>query len=330
MELFVVTIGTLAPRKQVNMEYFNNFLESSTIHGLYYISTTKRFVRLFWILTVVTGFSVSCFLIHQSFESWADSPVKTTIETLPTSQIKFPNITVCPPKNTYTTLNYDLLLYENRTLNSDTRKELKRYVVELLLDSLYYKLMDDMSLLNDENRYYNWYNGFSRINVPFYRDNYKDNFLVNREDVHATSGSVNTRYFGDKFDIDKMEQHVYHAVKVHSSEGSNPNVTLHLVIENEPIEDLNDGYDSLELSINYRQTRVMKRKFYQKFSPPGWVRQVILIRKVADSEKRKLKLKQMPGFNLTWYHTSTSNHEMQSQAYYLDMAVENLLFVRNK
>ena len=95
------------------MEEVTTFLESSTIHGLTYISTTRKYVRLFWLLVVVTGFSGAGYLIRESFVSWSESPIKTTIETLPISDIMFPKVTVCPPKNTFTDLNYDLMMTEN-------------------------------------------------------------------------------------------------------------------------------------------------------------------------------------------------------------------------
>ena len=121
------------------MERFTNFLETSTIHGLAYIATAKKYVRLFWIVVVIAGFTGAGVIIYQSFESWADSPVKTTIETLPITDITFPKVTVCPPKNTYTDLNYDLRMTENMTLDDDTRQELTNYAVELLYDHLYDK-----------------------------------------------------------------------------------------------------------------------------------------------------------------------------------------------
>ena len=69
------------------MEYVTSFLESSTIHGLSYIATDRKYVRLFWTLVVMVGFTGAGILIYQSFQSWADSPVKTTIETLPITEI---------------------------------------------------------------------------------------------------------------------------------------------------------------------------------------------------------------------------------------------------
>ena len=98
------------------MDHLKSFFESSTIHGLANIAQGKRFVRLFWIAVVISGFTGAGFLIHQSFQSWIESPVKTTVEAHPITNIKFPKVTVCPPKNTYTDLNYDLLMAENMTL----------------------------------------------------------------------------------------------------------------------------------------------------------------------------------------------------------------------
>ena len=81
------------------MEGLKTFLESSTIHGLTYISTTQKYARLFWIFAVAIGFSGAVILIKESFQSWTESPIKTTVETLPISILKLPKVTVCPPKN---------------------------------------------------------------------------------------------------------------------------------------------------------------------------------------------------------------------------------------
>ena len=39
------------------MDTFKEFLESSTIHGLVYISTSRRLLKLFWLCVVITGFT---------------------------------------------------------------------------------------------------------------------------------------------------------------------------------------------------------------------------------------------------------------------------------
>ena len=76
------------------MEGVNTFLESSTIHGLTYISTTRKYVRLFWSLVVLMGFLGASLLIKESFDSWSEIPVMTNIETVPITDIEFPKVTV--------------------------------------------------------------------------------------------------------------------------------------------------------------------------------------------------------------------------------------------
>ena len=92
------------------MEEVRTFFESSTIHGLVYISQTKRSVKIFWILVVIAGFVGAGVLIFQSFDSWAESPEKTIIRTEPIQEVRFPKVIVCPHKNTFTNLNYDLMM----------------------------------------------------------------------------------------------------------------------------------------------------------------------------------------------------------------------------
>ena len=113
-------------------------------------------------------------MIYQSFDNWADSPVKTTIETQPITEITFPKVIVCPPKNTFTDLNYDLMMTENMTLNNDTRNELASYALKLIYDHdpLYVGTMTNLSKFEDNDRYYNWYHGYTEIRLPDYEPSY--------------------------------------------------------------------------------------------------------------------------------------------------------------
>ena len=101
------------------MDGFKVFLETTSIHGLGYISTTRKWSRLFWILVVIAGFTGAVILIYESFHSWTKNPVITTIETLPIADLTLPRITVCPPKNTFTDLNYDLYMTEKKNFSKE-------------------------------------------------------------------------------------------------------------------------------------------------------------------------------------------------------------------
>ena len=136
------------------MENIKYFLENSSLHGVAFISTTRNYVRIFWILIVLAGFIGAGVLIHTSFDNWTESPVKTTIETLPIEKITFPKVTVCPPENTYTDLNYDLMMAKNMVLDNETRYELLSLAIELLQNYSHDEIMGNLSMIEDNDRYH--------------------------------------------------------------------------------------------------------------------------------------------------------------------------------
>ena len=140
-------------------ESIKEVLESSSIHGLVYWSTTKRLTKLFWILVVITGFSGAGFLILKSFQSWQEGPIITTIETLPISNVKFPNIIVCPPKDTYTNLNYDLQQAQNKTIDfeKDSDKLWNEFIKHFHKVDFQNNLNTYRKGFKEKNQYKNWY-----------------------------------------------------------------------------------------------------------------------------------------------------------------------------
>ena len=64
--------------------------------------------KFFWVLVVIGGFIGAGYLINRSYHNWNESPISTTVETLPISKIMLPNVTVCPPRYSFLTLNHDI------------------------------------------------------------------------------------------------------------------------------------------------------------------------------------------------------------------------------
>ena len=82
------------------MEILREFLESSTIHGISYISTAQTGLgKAFWSLVVIISFLGAIYLIHDSYSDWQESPIATTISTHPIAELDFPTVTVCPPRH---------------------------------------------------------------------------------------------------------------------------------------------------------------------------------------------------------------------------------------
>ena len=303
------------------MEEINHFLESSTIHGLVYIATTKRFVKFLWILIVIAGFTGAGVLIYQSFEAWKESPVKTTIETLPITKLKLPKVIVCPPKDTFTDLNYDILMAENVTLDQKTRDELTDLALQLLWDQLHEETMTNLDQIEDKNRYHNWYKGITEIKLPTYDSANGLTYIVN---THDTSGNISTKYFGNKFTAQNVERKANFTVNIHLPKEilENKTFTLHMKVEKVSMSDLNDGFDILR--INYKYSIWKRNSYIQDFNPPSPYnlkkRYVKLLRDVSEEDIMNTVLTQMPGFRLSWSYTSTDNVELTPSANYLEKA----------
>ena len=303
------------------MERISAFLESSTIHGLNYISTTRKNARAFWILVVVAGFTGAGYIIHTSFQSWADSPIKTTIETLPISEIKFPKVTVCPPKNTYTDLNYDLMLAENFTLTDEIREELINYSRKVIDEHIY---TDDLNMFKEDDRYYNWYYGFSQI-----RRSNTDNHGVKSYHIltSATSGVVTTQYFGEQYQPGLVERKVLFFVFVYPPESvrNSTNVTLHFNLEKVSITGHSRGWD--RTSVDYINLDPELTSVSENFSAPSGYKYVGLMRYIYDEggETMNNEMESMPGFRLSWHYTGLGENITPDSRY--SESKENKLFI---
>ena len=68
------------------MNAFKDFLESTTIHGLIYISTSRSTLgKLAWSSFVLARFSLAAYLISSSYMEMQESPISTSISTHSTS-----------------------------------------------------------------------------------------------------------------------------------------------------------------------------------------------------------------------------------------------------
>ena len=133
-------------------------------------------------------------LIKESFESWYINPVFTTIETLPITEIDFPKVTVCPPRKTFTNLNYDLLRVDNLTLSLEVRRQLLQYLPESVYDGNFDEKLKLYKRFYGNDSYRDWYLGHSEISLPYI---YKER-LTYESITHAVSGQVSTPLFREE------------------------------------------------------------------------------------------------------------------------------------
>ena len=120
----------------MSFELLWEFLENSTIHGLYNIATARsKLSKIVWVLTILLSFCLAGSLIHRSFTNWQKSPISTAVHTDAISSAPFPRVTVCPPKAADTALNYDLLLAKHISFTDEDRNWLEDTIVNVLREN---------------------------------------------------------------------------------------------------------------------------------------------------------------------------------------------------
>ena len=123
------------------------FLESSTIHGLVHISTAKsRTARALWATIVVACFASAIWMIQDSYKDWQESPVSTTITTHPINELQFPEVTVCPPRESNTLVNHPLRKVKTVNFTEDERKDLIEMSKQVFIKSYATKMAELLSI----------------------------------------------------------------------------------------------------------------------------------------------------------------------------------------
>lgn len=149
------------------MEVLQEFLETSTIHGISYIASSRSWLhRCAWICSVVAGFTFAGILIYNSSQDWKTSQFTTDISTLPISEASFPRITICPPKHSDTGLNHDLELAGKRPFTAKERGELGVFLEQSLIDDPHHKFVKIMRGFWTAESARALYGGQTQLSVP--------------------------------------------------------------------------------------------------------------------------------------------------------------------
>ena len=292
------------------MEGIKNFLESSTIHGLTYISSTKKYARAFWMLVVISGFSLAGYLIYESFQSWEESPVKTTIETLPIIGIKFPKVTVCPKKNTFTDLNYDLMMAEDANFDHN---EAHQFINDVIDEHVF---MDEWNKLYEENRYSNWYHGFTKINPPYEDFVGRQRFKIS---TYALSGTIYSNMFGQQFDQDiigKNKIYAYSVTVCPPESLKNESISLNIKIEKVSITGMSEkSSDKVYTESLIGEIIDVDKQFFLDLSPPA-CHEIAMLRFLNNKDKLRIKMDIMPGFKVSWNYTGIAKDVTPENKYF--------------
>ena len=287
------------------LDGFKEFLESSTIHGLTYISTSRRLGKLFWICVVILGFLAAGFMIKNSFTDWNDNPIATTEKTLSIRDVTFPTITVCPPRDTFTNLNFDLHKGQNLTIDEQTRDSMRYTMYEIIHGEFVKETMAAFAFYNVEGKNRNYYYGYDELRwIEDVNTDAKRPLILSLSSA-GVNDSVRSPYFGEQYADSKFFRDLsfYFDIKIPKEIEKNSSIYLFVKITADIV-----GSPMEEVLYNWRDVM-------------GGQRQVLLTipvtrcynRKCSFSFKRKISDefvsdwldKRMTGVEIEWHYNAT-------------------------
>ena len=174
-----------------------DYFDVSSIHGFGHINGQKSFGKLFWLFVIFSAFVCAGVLVGQSFESWGNNPISTVIETRPILESNFPDVVVCPPENTFTNLNQDLMNADKTELDENLRQSLVSHITEMILDEEFFDAYAVQNDIFEANKYKNWYTGFTLASLS-------ESKLV-QVSTSSEFGSFTTPNYGKPFKADKFQ-----------------------------------------------------------------------------------------------------------------------------
>ena len=202
-----------------------------------------------WTVIVCLGFIGAGGLIKGSYDKWHESPIATTITTLPLADLDFPQVTVCPPKGSHSALNYDLMKAGNVSFSNEMRQNLKDFIWNNLVKDqhmIYARQMLSMVTPSDiENMYY----GQQSLPKPY---GSKTGFKITFETV---SGTVETPGFGEP-SCDNDFTELYYVLDLRNPTWSLSNWSVEVQLET----DLDSATEKVEIRKGPQYALFTRRK----------------------------------------------------------------------
>ena len=283
------------------METVTAYLESASINGLAHIAATKKLDRLYWILIVLSSFIMSIYLIVEMYIFWAENPIRTDVDTLPMTEVRFPKVTVCPPRGTFTDLNYDIKHAEGKNLTLKEREELNKYARDTI-ESI--SFMENLNQMQEKDRFYNWYHAITSIEGS---ENFDEENIYTIQTM-ATSGVITSHFFKNLF-FQKTVERKIEVFPPKTFFGSEQNLRLHFHLEKVSVPGIEDSADCFFFPdgnrgkcLDYEQDTA-----YSTFTTKAnsWdIGSFNMNLELDDVDISELeKMEQMPGFNFSWWYT---------------------------
>ena len=170
-------------------------------------------------------------------------------------------------------------------------------------------MMSNLSILEDPDRFYNWYKAHTKVQFPVYY--VSQNQLKYYMKTFATTGNISTRYFGYKFDAVKVESQIKIEIQVFVPRNVryDKDTTLMFNINKQTMKEVSDN-DQMFLDNIIIDADLAHKS--ANITAPSYSYYTELNRKVSMEDINQLDLDIMPGFRMTWNY----NEHLEPEHFY--------------
>ena len=132
-------------------------------------------------------------MICKSYKEWQENPIATSITTHPIDDLEFPNVTICPPKDSNTALYHDLVKAGNGCLSDENRKTLNKAAFEIFIEPTHKAHVKEMLAFQNIGNMNQVLQGFHSLLTPY---NDANGLKIKMWNLN---GTITTPWFGGDF-----------------------------------------------------------------------------------------------------------------------------------
>ena len=181
--------------------------------------------------------------------------------------------------------------------------------------------MNDIDKLQEQDRYYNWYYGYTKRSSAEIDKKYNSTTYI--ISTSATSGVITTQYYEEQYQSHLVETRPYYHINVYPPESvrNNTNVTLHLKLEKLTMTGLPRAQGIFDnIMVEGKSLDEGLTSITLNFTPPAGPNNARSMRlwrlNIPYENIIKNEMKLMPGFRLSWYYSGLSREMAPYKRYY--------------
>ena len=151
-------------------------------------------MKILWFCLVCLGFVGAGILIAKSYKEWQENPIATSITTHPIDDLEFPNVTICPPKDSNTALYHDLVKAGNGTLSDENKQKLRHAAYDIFVRKPHEEYVNKMLATLQMGNIDEMLQGFHSRPIP--HNNAENGLKIKMWNLN---GTITTPWFGGDY-----------------------------------------------------------------------------------------------------------------------------------